>query len=82
MGAGFMIAGSPRQFQVLRPEVAYMQFDGDFDPQGEASRPFNLSSYLMTVLYSETLRSEAQWPTWDQLPNVIVDQFLRGAMQR
>jgi MYXO-CTERM domain-containing protein len=47
-GAGFLIADSPSPFQVLRPEVAYMQYDGSFAPQGGSEPAYNLSSYLGT----------------------------------
>jgi hypothetical protein len=47
-GAGFMIADSPSPYQVLRPEVAYMQYDGAFAPEGGSEPAYNLSSYLMT----------------------------------
>ena len=52
-GAGFMITESPAPFKVLRPEVAYMQFDGDFAPQGGSERAYNLSSYLMTEYHND-----------------------------
>jgi MYXO-CTERM domain-containing protein len=47
-GAGFMIADSPSPYKVLRPDVAYMQYDGAFEPQGGSEPAYNLSSYLMT----------------------------------
>ena len=48
VGAGFLITDSPAPFKVLRPEVAYMQFDGLFAPQGGSEKAYNLSSYLGT----------------------------------
>jgi MYXO-CTERM domain-containing protein len=47
-GAGFLITESPAPFKVLRPEVAYMQYDGVFAPQGGSERAYNLSTYLGT----------------------------------
>ena len=48
-GAGFMIADSPAQYRILRPEVAYMQYDGDFGPEGGSEPAYNLSTYLGTT---------------------------------
>ena len=48
VGAGFLIADSPNPFKILRPEVAYMQFDGLFAPQGGSEPAYNLSTYLGT----------------------------------
>jgi MYXO-CTERM domain-containing protein len=48
-GAGFLIADSPSPFRILRPEVAYMQFDGVFAPQGGSEPAYNLSEYLGTT---------------------------------
>lgn len=45
-GAGFLIAGSPDPFQVLRPDVPYMQYDGFFAPEGGSEPAYNLSTYL------------------------------------
>jgi MYXO-CTERM domain-containing protein len=47
-GAGFLIADSPSPNKILRPDVAYMQFDGVFTPTGGSEPAYNLSSYLMT----------------------------------
>jgi MYXO-CTERM domain-containing protein len=47
-GAGFLIASSPSPFQILRPEVPYMQFDGFFSPEGGSEPAYNLSTYLGT----------------------------------
>jgi MYXO-CTERM domain-containing protein len=47
-GAGFMIADSPNPYKILRPEVAYMQFDGAFAPEGGSEPAYNLSTYLGT----------------------------------
>jgi MYXO-CTERM domain-containing protein len=47
-GAGFLIADKPTAVKVLRPEVAYMQFDGLFVPQGGSEESYNLSDYLGT----------------------------------
>jgi MYXO-CTERM domain-containing protein len=47
-GAGFLIASSPSPFKVLRPEVAYMQFDGAFAPEGGSEPAYNLSTFLGT----------------------------------
>ncbi len=47
-GAGFLIADSPNPYKVLRPDVAYMQFDGAFNPEGGSEPAYNLSTYLGT----------------------------------
>jgi hypothetical protein len=52
-GAGFLIADSPAPHKVLRPEVAYMQFDGAFAPQGGSEPAYNLSTYLMTEYHND-----------------------------
>ena len=52
-GAGFLIADSPAPFKVLRPEVAYMQYDGPFAPQGGSEPAYNLSTYLMTEYHND-----------------------------
>lgn len=53
VGAGFLIADSPAPYQVLRPDVAYMQFDGVFEPQGGSEPAYNLSTYLMTEYHND-----------------------------
>lgn len=52
-GAGFLIADSPSPYQVLRPDVAYVQFDGEFAPQGGSEPAYNLSTYLMTEYHND-----------------------------
>ncbi len=52
-GAGFLIAVSPNPIQVLRPEVAYNQFDGVFAPQGGSEPAYNLDPYLMTAYHND-----------------------------
>jgi MYXO-CTERM domain-containing protein len=52
-GAGFLIADSPGPYKVLRPEVAYMQYDGDFAPEGGSEPAYNLSTYLMTEYHND-----------------------------
>ena len=47
-GAGYLIAASPNPFQVLRADVPYMQYDGDFSPEGGSEPAYNLSQYLGT----------------------------------
>ncbi|MCH9684570.1 MAG: TetR/AcrR family transcriptional regulator [Deltaproteobacteria bacterium] len=36
----------------------------------------------MTMLYAEHWRSGGRWPTWKQLPEVLVGMFLDGAAHR
>jgi MYXO-CTERM domain-containing protein len=47
-GAGFMIADQPDPFKMLRPDVAYAQFDGAFEREGGSEPAYNLSTYLGT----------------------------------
>lgn len=47
-GAGFLIANSPNPFQVLRPDIPYMQYDGVFAPEGGSEPAYNLSTFLGT----------------------------------
>ncbi|MEM9491560.1 MAG: hypothetical protein AAGC55_20615, partial [Myxococcota bacterium] len=53
LGAGFLIADSPSPHKVLRPDVAYMQFDGEFEPQGGSEPAYNLSTYLGTSYHND-----------------------------
>lgn len=48
-GAGFMIADQPTPFKMLRPDVAYAQFDGAFEREGGSEPAYNLSTYLGTT---------------------------------
>ncbi len=48
-GAGFMIADQPDPFKMLRPDVAYAQFDGAFERTGGSEPAYNLSTYLNTT---------------------------------
>lgn len=48
-GAGFLIADQPDPFKMLRPDVAYAQFDGAFERTGGSEPAYNLSSYLGTT---------------------------------
>lgn len=52
LGAGFLIADTPNPYKILRPDVAYMQFDGDFQGQGGSEPAYNLSTYLMTEYHN------------------------------
>lgn len=52
-GAGFLIADSPNPYVILRPEVAYMQYDGAFAPEGGSEPAYNLSTYLMTEYHND-----------------------------
>jgi len=52
-GAGYLIADSPNPYKVLRPDVAYMQFDGDFNPEGGSEPAYNLSTYLGSVYQND-----------------------------
>lgn len=52
-GAGFLIADTPNPYKVLRPDVAYMQFDGMFAGEGGSEPAYNLSSYLMTKYHND-----------------------------
>ncbi len=52
-GSGFLIADTPSPYQILRPDVAYMQFDGDFQGQGGSEPAYNLSTYLMTTYHND-----------------------------
>jgi MYXO-CTERM domain-containing protein len=53
LGAGFLIADSPSPYKVLRPEVPYNQFDGDFVPEGGSEPAYNLSTYLDTRYHGD-----------------------------
>jgi MYXO-CTERM domain-containing protein len=48
-GAGFMITDQPDPIKMLRPDVAYAQFDGAFERTGGSEPAYNLSSYLGTT---------------------------------
>jgi len=52
-GAGFFIADSPNPYKVLRPDIAYMQYDGVFAPEGGSEPAYNLNSYLMTTYQND-----------------------------
>ncbi|MBI5527673.1 MAG: hypothetical protein HY897_15175 [Deltaproteobacteria bacterium] len=50
-GAGFMIAAQPASdtLKILRPNIAYNQFDGAFATVGGSEPAYNLSDYLGTA---------------------------------
>ncbi len=77
-GAGFLIADSPSPYQMLRPEVAYMQYDGVFEPQGGSEPAYNLSTYLMTEYHNDQDVTFITAPTGPGVQDVWMTGYLDG----
>ncbi len=73
-GAGFMIAAQPDPYQMLRPDVAYAQFDGAFEREGGSEPAYNLSSYLGTTYKNDR---DVTFITADNGPGVA-DVWMTG----
>jgi hypothetical protein len=78
-GAGFMIADSPDPYVVLRPEVAYMQFDGFFAPEGGSEPAYNLSTYLGTEYINDQDVTFITAETGPGVQDVWMTGYLDGA---
>jgi len=78
LGAGFLIAETPDPYKVLRPDVAYMQFDGDFEGQGGSEPAYNLSTYLNTTYHNDRDVTFITAPTGPGVQDVWMTGYLDG----